>query len=95
MRAPGGNFHDSIIDTLWPYVDAEIGWDVDTHDWSRPGVDSIVESLLSVEPGQVVLMHDGGGDRSQTVEALRQALPILAERGYRFVTISELLSSGA
>ncbi len=95
MRAPGGNFHDSIIDTLWPYLDAEIGWDVDTQDWSRPGVDSIVESLLSVEPGQVVLMHDGGGDRSQTVEALRQALPILAERGYRFVTISELLSSGA
>jgi len=37
-------------------------------------------------------MHDGGGDRSQTVEALRQALPVLKEKGYRFVTVDELLA---
>jgi hypothetical protein len=91
MRAPGGNFHDDIIDTLWPYVDAEIGWDVDTEDWSKPGVDKIEEAILSVQPGQVVLMHDGGGEREQTVEALRAAMPILVERGYTVVTIDELL----
>lgn len=91
IRAPGGNFHDDIIDTLWPYVDAEIGWDVDTEDWSKPGVDKIEEAILSVQPGQVVLMHDGGGEREQTVEALRAAMPILVERGYTFVTIDELL----
>ena len=39
-------------------------------------------------------MHDGGGDRSQTVEALRTALPQLVEQGYRFVTISELIAYG-
>ena len=39
-------------------------------------------------------MHDGGGDRSQTVEALRQALPVLKEKGYRFVTVDELLAYG-
>ena len=94
MRAPGGNFHDDIIYTLWPYVDAEIGWDVDTEDWSLPGVEAIVSRILSVEPGQVILMHDGGGDRAQTVEALRQALPVLVERGYKFVTVSELLAYG-
>ena len=94
MRAPGGNFHDEIINTLWSYVDAEIGWDVDTMDWSQPGSDAIAEAILSVQPGQVVLMHDGGGDRSQTVEALRTALPQLVEQGYRFVTISELLEYG-
>ena len=92
IRAPGGNFYGSIIDTLWPYVDAEVGWDVDTEDWRLPGVDSIVNMILSVQPGQVILMHDGGGDRSQSVEALRQALPVLVERGYRFVTVSELLA---
>ena len=92
MRAPGGNFHDEIINTLWPYLDAEIGWDVDTEDWARPGADAIAARILSVEPGQVILMHDGGGDRSQTVEALRQALPELTARGFKCVTISELLS---
>lgn len=92
MRAPGGNFHDDIITTLWPYVDAEIGWDVDTEDWSRPGVEAIASRILSVEPGEVILMHDGGGDRDQTVEALRQALPTLIERGYKCVTVSELMT---
>lgn len=92
MRAPGGNFFGDIIWTLQPYITAEIGWNVDTEDWRRPGVDSIVESILSVQPGDVVLMHDGGGDRSQTVEALRQALPTLKEQGYRFVTVDELLA---
>jgi len=94
MRAPGGNFHDDIINNLWSLVDAEIGWDVDTMDWSQPGVDAIAQTILSVQPGQVVLMHDGGGDRSQTVEALRTALPQLVEQGYRFVTISELIAYG-
>lgn len=94
MRAPGGNFFDSIIDTLWPYVDAEIGWDVDTEDWSLPGADHIEQMILSVEPGQVILMHDGGGDRTQTVEALRAALPKLKEEGYSFVTVDELLAYG-
>ena len=94
IRAPGGNFHDSIIDTLWPYVDAEIGWDVDTEDWRRPGSDSIAEMILSVEPGQVILMHDGGGDRSETVEALRIALPQLKEQGFSFITVDEMLAYG-
>lgn len=91
MRAPGGNYYGPMVETLASYVTAEIGWDVDTLDWSRPGVDKIVERILSVQPGQIVLMHDGGGERSQTVEALRIALPQLKERGYRFVTIDELL----
>ena len=49
--------------------------------------------IQSVQPGQVILMHDGGGDRSQTVEALREALPKLAEQGYKFITINELLAT--
>ena len=92
LRAPGGNFYGDVITNLWSLLDAEIGWDVDTEDWSRPGVEAIYERILSVRPGQVILMHDGGGDRSQTVEALRQAMPVLVERGYRFVTIDELLA---
>ena len=94
MRAPGGNYYGPMVETLSSQVKAEIGWDVDTLDWSRPGVDAIVQRILSVQPGQIVLMHDGGGERSQTVEALRIALPQLREQGYRFVTVDELLEYG-
>lgn len=59
-------------------------WNEDTRDWARPGVDAIVDVLLGATPGDVVLMHDGGGDRSQTVEALEIALPQLIEKGYNF-----------
>ena len=76
-------------------MDAEIGWDVDTEDWRLPGADAIASRILSVQPGQVILMHDGGGDRSQTVEGLRIALPQLVEQGYSFVTVDELIAYGA
>jgi peptidoglycan/xylan/chitin deacetylase (PgdA/CDA1 family) len=59
-------------------------WNEDTLDYTRPGVDAIVDVLLGATPGDVVLMHDGGGDRSQTVEALEIALPQLAAQGYKF-----------
>ena len=95
FRAPGGNFYGDLVTNLWPHLDAEIGWDVDTEDWRQPGADSIANMILSAKPGQVVLMHDGGGDRTQTVEALRIALPQLVEQGYTFVTVSELLAYGA
>ena len=94
LRAPGGNYYGSLVDNLKDLVDAEIGWDVDTEDWRRPGADAIAQAILSAKPGQVVLMHDGGGDRSQTVEALRQALPQLVAQGYKFVTIDELMAYG-
>ena len=94
LRAPGGNFYGDAVTNLWPYLDAEIGWDLDTEDWSLPGSDAIASVLMSAQPGQVILMHDGGGDRWQTVEGLRQAMPYLVEQGYTFVTIDELLAYG-
>ncbi len=95
MRAPGGNYHGSIITNLASHVTAEIGWDVDTEDWSRPGAQAIADAILSAKSGDVVLMHDGGGNRSQTVEGLRIALPQLVAQGYKFVTIDELLAYGS
>ena len=92
LRAPGGNFSGDIINTLEPYIDAEIGWDVDTEDWRLPGSDAIYEAIMSAKPGNVILMHDGGGDRTQTVEAISRAVPELAADGWRFVTIDELLA---
>ncbi|HEV3498040.1 MAG TPA: polysaccharide deacetylase family protein [Actinomycetes bacterium] len=63
-------------------------WDIDTHDWRRPGAGVIADRVLSrVRSGDVVLMHDGGGDRSQTLAALEQVLAALSARGFRFTAL--------
>lgn len=66
-------------------------WSVDPQDWLRPGVDAIAQRVLAqVRPGSVVLFHDGGGDRSETVAALSVVLSSLRAHGYRFLTLDEL-----
>ncbi len=71
-----------------------IGLKIDPLDWERPGAPEIVNRTINyatAQRGNIVLLHDGGGDRSQTVEALPQIIDELRSRGYRFVTVSELL----
>ena len=61
-------------------------------DWDNPGTEHIVEhSRSAVKPGSVLIFHDGYGDRSQTVEAVRVLVEELTADGYRLVTVSELL----
>lgn len=63
-------------------------WDIDPQDWRRPGVDAIAGYVLNQAfPGAVVLLHDGGGERSQTVAALEIILRELSARGYQFYNI--------
>ncbi|TCN38439.1 peptidoglycan/xylan/chitin deacetylase (PgdA/CDA1 family) [Kribbella orskensis] len=60
-------------------------WTVDSHDWERPGTSVIVKRVLTgVKDGSIVLMHDGGGNRSQTVAALPSILKTLQAKGYGF-----------
>jgi len=67
-------------------------WSIDTVDWSRPGIKKIASRVIrGAAPGRIALMHDGGGNRSQTVSALPHILETLKKQGYRFVTIPELL----
>ncbi len=69
-------------------------WTRDSLDWKRPGADVIVKNCTATNaPGDIILLHDGGGDRSQDVEALPQIIANLKAKGYRFVTISELMES--
>ena len=91
VRLPGGNMNEDVVKNLQPYIDYEIGWNIDTQDWTLPGADAIYEEMISVDPGDIVLCHDGGGDRSQTVEALRRAVPYLKSKGFTFVTMDEIL----
>jgi len=64
----------------------------DTQDWSRPGADAIVERALPSDgQGAIVLLHDGGGDRQQTVTALEELIPRLKDEGYEFATVTEAI----
>ena len=76
------------------YVAVE--WSVNSKDYRMPGTDAIVANVLAhVHNGAIILFHDGGGDRSQTVEAIARLIPELRRRGYELVTIPELLGESA
>ncbi len=69
--------------------------DLDSRDWERPGVPRILQNATPAgDAPAVILFHDAGGDRSQTVEALRTFIPMMKERGYRFTTVTEGLNVG-
>lgn len=68
-------------------------WDIDTNDWRTPGSGSIYSSIVSAGSGSIVLMHDGGGYRGQTVAALGPAIANLRSRGFKLVTVSKLLGN--
>ena len=71
-----------------------VGMQIDPDDWQRPGVDEIVRRTVEAAErgeGNVVLLHDAGGDRSQTVQAIPKLVEALRSRGFQFVTIADLL----
>ncbi|MFE0204574.1 polysaccharide deacetylase family protein [Streptomyces sp. NPDC058985] len=84
-RAPGGAFTPYSRKLAASHGMRPLGWNVDTKDFERPGTDAIVETVeRELANGPTLLFHDAGGDRSQTVEALRRVLPWLEEQGYAF-----------
>ena len=86
FRAPGGGWSPTVLGEVAARGMRPLGWSLDPRDWSRPGVPAIVAAITTgVRPGSIILEHDGGGDRSQTVAALTEVLPRLLDQGYRFV----------
>jgi peptidoglycan/xylan/chitin deacetylase (PgdA/CDA1 family) len=88
-RAPGGAFSrhgdpDSVQRIAVSLGMQPLAWSIDTVDWTKPGVPAIVSAIESAGTDDVVLLHDAGGDRSQTIAALRIALPWLVAHGYQF-----------
>ena len=85
FRAPGGDWSPVSLKVAADLGLRNMGWSVDPRDWSRPGTPAIIDTILKeVRPGAIVLNHDGGGDRSQTVAALKTYLPTLIDSGYLF-----------
>ncbi|MFD9868633.1 polysaccharide deacetylase family protein [Streptomyces niveus] len=84
-RAPGGAFTPYSRELAASRGMRPLGWNVDSKDFERPGADAMVATVKSeISNGPTVLFHDAGGDRSQTVAALREVLPWLREQGYSF-----------
>jgi peptidoglycan/xylan/chitin deacetylase (PgdA/CDA1 family) len=92
FRAPQGATSPALIAEARRFGFTTVDWSVDPRDWSRPGANAIYDRVLSaVTPGAIVIQHDGGGDRSQTLAALPREIDTLRRRGYRFVTVTQLL----
>lgn len=85
FRAPGGNWSPVEFAAAGARGMHPLAWSVDPRDWARPGTAHILQAVLAARAGDIVLCHDGGGDRAQTVQALRYALPVLRQRGFEFV----------
>ncbi|MGW0658727.1 polysaccharide deacetylase family protein [Streptodolium elevatio] len=84
-RAPGGMWSVQVQEVAASLEMRSLGWTVDTLDWRKPGVDKMMQTVHSqLGPGGVILMHDGGGDRTQSVECLRRLIPELLAQGYQF-----------
>jgi peptidoglycan/xylan/chitin deacetylase (PgdA/CDA1 family) len=83
VRPPYGATSSRIATIIANRGQRQILWTVDPRDWSRPGTTAIVNRVLtSVRGGSRILLHDGGGDRSQTVAALDLLIPRLRARGF-------------
>ncbi|WP_434094591.1 bifunctional polysaccharide deacetylase/glycosyltransferase family 2 protein [Streptomyces hyaluromycini] len=104
FRPPYSSTVDALDDWSWPvteqagsegYLTAFI--DKDTDDWKRPGVDSIVKAAMPDLPGQgeMILLHDAGGNRAQTLAALPVIIEKLKAQGYTFKTVGEALGTGS
>ncbi|MGH3284472.1 MAG: polysaccharide deacetylase family protein [Streptosporangiaceae bacterium] len=87
FRAPYGAWSPFVLAQCARTGMTPLGWSVDPRDWSRPGVPSIVTNIMrNTHAGSIILEHDGGGDRSQTVAALKIVIPRLLAAGYHFRT---------
>lgn len=87
FRAPYGAWSPFVLTQCARTGMTPLGWSVDPRDWSRPGVPSIVTNIMrNTHAGSIILEHDGGGNRAQTVAALTIVIPRLLAAGYHFRT---------
>jgi peptidoglycan-N-acetylglucosamine deacetylase len=94
LRPPYGSFTFTVLTQAVRLRLSVVLWNVDPRDWSRPGTSTIVARVLSATTdGSIILLHDGGGNRSQTLAALPAIIGTLQERGFRFVTIQQMVDA--
>ncbi|MBU9714839.1 polysaccharide deacetylase family protein [Bacillus tamaricis] len=96
FRAPYGFLYNELVEKLAEMEYTVVGWSVDSLDWREGPPEEIAYNVLSnVQPGAIILMHDGAeweGDRTNTIESLHQIIPALQAQGIEFVTVPNLLN---
>jgi peptidoglycan-N-acetylglucosamine deacetylase len=92
FRPPYGDWNATTLSLLHQDHMLMVLWSLDTDDWQLPGAATIVHRVLhGAKPGTIVLMHDAGGNRSETIAALPKVIRGLRARGYKLVTVPQLL----
>jgi peptidoglycan-N-acetylglucosamine deacetylase len=87
FRAPYGAWSRAVLEYCASEHLTPLDWSVDPRDWARPGVREIVTNIMAnTRTGSIILEHDGGGNRSETVAALKVVIPRLLDEGYHFTT---------
>lgn len=93
FRPPYGSFNATTFHLLHQMKMLMVLWSADTDDYEQPGVETIVKRALEgAKPGAIILLHDAGGNREQTVAALPQIIRGIRARGLRLVTVPRLLA---
>ncbi|WP_010272672.1 polysaccharide deacetylase family protein [Paenibacillus senegalensis] len=96
FKPPYGFLYNELVGRLAEMQYLVIDWSFDSLDWQEEAPEIITTRVLeTVQPGGIILMHDGAdrdGNRTPTIEALRQIIPELQRQGYQFVTVPELLN---
>ncbi len=91
MRPPYGQLSPAYFAACQAQGITMIVWSIDSNDWREPPVDKMVEQVISqVQPGSIILLHDGGGTRQNTVDALDQLLPLLKQMKLEPMTLSQM-----
>lgn len=94
FRPPQGSWNTRVYEIARERDYSVILWDIDTQDWADTPADKIASYVIdNTKGGNIILMHDYHSGVCTTTEALRLFLPVLLERGFRFVTVSELIGS--
>jgi peptidoglycan-N-acetylglucosamine deacetylase len=92
FRPPYGDYDANVLQTARSLGLATVLWNVDPTDWAQPPTQTIISRVLAqVQPGSIIISHDGGGPRGNTLAAYPRIIAALRRRGLRIVTIPELL----
>ncbi|SEO74006.1 polysaccharide deacetylase family sporulation protein PdaB [Amphibacillus marinus] len=92
IRTPSGHLNEEVLALVSDQGYDVIQWRINTNDWKAPGVEQIIDTVLSeTENGDIILMH-ASDSATQTEDALATVLPGLQQKGYQFVTVSELIT---
>lgn len=92
FRPPQGLYGKELTDLLRNKSKKAVLWSIDTRDWDHRPSDAILQNIdENLRGGDIILFHDYVSGENTTLPALKKLIPALLERGYRFVTVSELL----